>query len=98
MSMPASKLIQFFVAAAVMAVSIGSAMANGHEAAPPAKPASPKQMIDELNGKCMKAAKQLRDEQICKAKRPAIENCINEGLKVKDAKATMTKCELMHLR
>lgn len=72
------------------------ASANEH-AAPVEKPVDPKVAAEEIFKKCMSRAKLIRDEQVCKARKPSIEQCMDKESKAKDAKAARTKCELMYL-
>jgi hypothetical protein len=65
--------------------------------AAPEKPLDPKKVAEELFKKCMGHAKQIRDEQVCIARKPAIEQCMEKESKAKDVKAAKTKCELMYL-
>jgi hypothetical protein len=72
------------------------AFASDHPATPD-KPLDPKKVAEELFKKCMSHAKQMRDEQVCIARKPAIEQCMDKESKAKDVKAAKTKCELMYL-
>ena len=72
--------------------------AYAHSEAPaPAKPVDPKVIAEEIFKKCMSGAKQLKDEQVCKARRPSIDQCVDKEAKAKDAKTAKTKCELVFL-
>jgi Skp family chaperone for outer membrane proteins len=72
--------------------------AHAHSEAPaPAKPVDPKVISEEIFKKCMSGAKQLKDEQVCKARRPSIDQCVEKESKAKDAKTAKTKCELLFL-
>lgn len=70
-------------------------MAN--EPSAPAKPIDPKAVSEEIFKKCMSHAKMMRDEQVCKARKPSIEQCVDKESQAKDAKAAKAKCETLFL-
>lgn len=65
--------------------------------AAPTKPVDPKLVSEEIFKKCMSHAKMMRDEQVCKARKPSIEQCVENESKAKDAKAAKAKCETLFL-
>lgn len=54
-----------------------------------------KHVAEEIFKKCMKRAVERKEEEVCKARRPAIELCVEQEKSAKDAKAVQTKCELL---
>lgn len=54
-----------------------------------------KHVAEEIFKKCMKRASERKEEEVCKARRPAIEQCVEQEKSAKDAKAAQTKCELL---
>ncbi len=79
----------------VLAIFSSIAFANAEH--PAEKLAEPKQVVDELYKKCLAHAKHIRDEEVCKARKPAIELCVEQETKAKDSKAAKIKCELLFL-
>jgi len=67
------------------------------EPAAPAKPVDPKLVSEDIFKKCMSHAKMMRDEQVCKARKASIEQCVDKESKAKDAKAAKAKCETLYL-
>jgi hypothetical protein len=67
------------------------------EGAPAAKQPDPKQVAADIFKKCMSQAHQIRDEQVCNARKPSIEECVEKQTKAKDAKTAKAKCETLFL-
>ncbi|WP_353131921.1 hypothetical protein [Limnohabitans sp.] len=57
----------------------------------------PKQVSEEIYKKCLSKAKHIYEEEVCKSKKPAIQQCVENEVKAKDAKSAKTKCELLYL-
>lgn len=58
---------------------------------------SEKQVVDAIMKKCFLNATQSIEEEVCKAKRPAIEQCVINELSQKDSKTAKLKCEFLYL-
>ena len=61
------------------------------------KPLEPKQVSEDIYKKCLFNAKHIFEEEVCKSKKQAIQLCVEQETKAKDAKAAKTKCELLLL-
>lgn len=72
-----------------------NSMASNEQA--PDKPLDAKHVTEEIFKKCMKRASERKEEEVCKARRPAIEQCVEQEKSAKDAKAAQTKCELLFI-
>lgn len=75
-------------------VCLGQAQANEHAAAPESK-LDPKQVAEDIYKKCLSQAHQIKDEQVCKARKPSIDECVDTQTKAKDVKTAKAKCELL---
>jgi hypothetical protein len=75
-------------------LSIGCATVSAHDA-PKEKQPDPKQVVEDIYHKCMSQAHQIRDEEVCKARKPSIQECVAKVTKEKDAKTAKSKCELL---
>jgi hypothetical protein len=73
----------------------GFAMANSDQ--PNDKPIQPKQVSEEIYKKCLSKAKHIYEEEVCKSKKQAIQQCVENEAKAKDAKSAKTKCELLFI-
>jgi hypothetical protein len=78
-------------------LSLSASCAFAHDAPPPAKQPDPKQVAEDIYKKCMSKAHQIREEQVCKARKPSIDDCVEKQTKAKDAKTAQTKCELLYV-
>lgn len=61
------------------------------------KPLDPKQVTEEIYKKCLAHGSNAIEQEVCKARRPAIEQCVVHETAVKDAKAAKVKCELLYI-
>lgn len=61
------------------------------------KPIDPKQVSEDIYKKCLTKAKHIYEEEVCKSKKLAIQQCVEQEVKAKDAKSARTKCELQYL-
>jgi hypothetical protein len=75
---------------------LSSASVFAHEEAAPAKQPDPKQVVEDIFHKCMSQAHQIRDEEVCKARKPSIQDCVEKQSKAKDVKTAKAKCELLY--
>lgn len=56
-----------------------------------------KQVIEEIYKKCLAKGSNPVEQEVCKARRPAIEQCVDHETVSKDAKAARVKCELLYI-
>lgn len=56
-----------------------------------------KQVIEEIYKKCLAKGSNPIEQEVCKARRPAIEQCVDYETAAKDAKAAKVKCELLYI-
>ena len=70
-----------------------TSMASSEQSAD--KAVDTKHVSEDIFKKCMKRAVERKEEEVCKARRPAIEQCVEQEKSAKDAKAVQTKCELL---
>lgn len=61
------------------------------------KPLDPKQVTEEIYKKCLAHGSGSIEQEVCKARRPAIEQCVEHETAAKDAKAAKVKCELLFI-
>jgi len=61
------------------------------------KPLDPKHVSEEIYKKCLSKGSNPVEHEVCKARRPAIEQCVEQETAAKDAKAAKTKCELLYI-
>jgi hypothetical protein len=80
-----------------LALTVSASYVLAHDAPPPAKQPDPKQVAEDIYKKCMSKAHQIREEQVCKARKPSIDDCVEKQTKAKDAKTAQTKCELLYV-
>jgi hypothetical protein len=73
----------------------GFAIANPDQANE--KPMETKQVSEEIYKKCLSVAKHIYEEEVCKSKKQAIQQCVENEIKAKDAKSAKTKCELLYV-
>ncbi len=81
----------------ILFLAISAGLAFGNSENTNEKPLDPKQVVDDVYKKCIAHAKHIREEEVCKARKPAIEHCVEQETKAKDAKAAKIKCELLFL-
>ncbi len=74
-----------------------SILLSGFAFASPEKPIDPKQVSEDIYKKCLTKAKHIYEEEVCKSKKQAIQHCVEQEVKAKDAKSARTKCELQYL-
>lgn len=80
-------VVAFFASASVLAESEPSKE----------KPLDPKHVSEEIYKKCLAKGSSPVEQEVCKARRPAIEQCVEQETAAKDAKAAKTKCELLYI-
>lgn len=56
-----------------------------------------KQVTEEIYKKCLAHGSGPIEQEVCKARRPAIEQCVEHETAAKDAKAAKVKCELLFI-
>jgi hypothetical protein len=61
------------------------------------KTLGPKQVSEDIYRKCLSKAKHIYEEEVCKSKKQAIQQCVEQEVKAKDAKSAKTKCELLYI-
>jgi hypothetical protein len=81
----------------LVAVLIASASASATSEHATDKPLDPKHVSAEIYKKCLAKGSSAVEQEVCKARRPAIEQCVEQETAAKDAKAAKTKCELLYI-
>lgn len=74
-----------------------SGLAFGHSDSPSERSQEIKQVSEDIYKKCLAHAKHIFEEEVCKSKKQAIQQCVEQEVKAKDAKSAKTKCELLYL-
>jgi hypothetical protein len=74
-----------------------SILISGFAFASPEKPIDSKQVSEDIYKKCLSKAKHIYEEEVCKSKKQAIQQCVEQEVKAKDVKSARTKCELQYL-